>query len=156
MSDDNFPATGRIAAVDYGTVRIGVAICDPSRTLASPLENYTRRTPALDGQFFKRLTLEERILGYVVGLPVHTSGRESEKSREARAFGAWLAEITERPVTFHDERYSSSFAADAMADAGFTNKRKKARLDMLAAQQILAAYLERGAGGREDELGDIS
>ncbi len=145
-----FPSVGRIAAIDYGTVRIGVAITDPAQSLASPLENYTRRTEALDAAWFLRLTAEERIAGFVVGLPVHGSGSESAKSLEARRFGAWLSNITARPVCFHDERYSSALAEQILGEAGLTKKRRQQRLDKLAAQFILTTYLEAKAAGNLD------
>jgi putative Holliday junction resolvase len=144
---DEFPTTGRIAAIDFGTVRIGVAITDPSQTLASPLENYTRRTDALDAAWFVALTKEERIAGYVVGLPVHVSGEDSAKSLEARDFGSWLTKVTERPIRYYDERYSSALAEQHLGEAGLTKKRRKERLDKLAAQMILTAYLEAKAAG---------
>jgi len=145
-----FPAVGRVAAIDYGTVRIGVAITDPSRTIASPLENYTRRTEALDAAWFARLAEEERIAGFIVGLPVFGSGEESPKSLEARAFGAWLAKVASRPVAFYDERYSSAMAEQVLGEAKLTKKRRKERLDKLAAQMILTAWLEAQAAGNQD------
>ena len=150
MEFETFPSSGRVAAIDYGTVRIGVAITDPSRTIASPLENYTRRSEALDAAWFERLTEEERIAGFVVGLPVFASGDESPKSHEARTFGAWLAQVTGRPVTFHDERYSSALAEQLLGEAQLTKKRRKERLDKLAAQLILTAWLEAQAAGNHD------
>ncbi len=77
---------------------------DPDRTMASPLEIYTRRNPQLDANYFQRLAKEQRIVLWVVGLPVHLDGRESRKSKEARRFGQWLTEITALPVEFFDER----------------------------------------------------
>lgn len=136
------PTTGRVAAVDYGTVRIGVAITDPNRTFASPLENYTRRSPAKDAQFFVMLAQEERIALWVVGLPVHLSGHDSQKSHEARAFGKWLATTTKVPVVYYDERFTTAIARDLLGEAGLTRKRTKQRLDKLAAQVLLTAYLE--------------
>ena len=56
----SIPEKGRIAAVDYGTVRIGVAITDPERILCSPLENYNRRSPSKDAQYFRELAELER------------------------------------------------------------------------------------------------
>jgi putative Holliday junction resolvase len=147
---DSFPTTGRVAGVDFGTVRIGVAITDPGRTIASPLANYTRRTEALDAAWFAALANEERIAGFIVGLPVFASGEESRKSREARVFGAWLAEITQRPVAFHDERYSSALAEQLLGEARMTKKRRRERLDKLAAQMILTAWLEARAAGNEE------
>lgn len=141
MSDD-LPRTGRLAAIDYGTVRLGVAITDPDQRLASPLENYTRQGLAADTDWIKRLAVGERIAGFVVGLPVHGSGEESQKSREARQFAAWLAKETNLPVRLFDERYTTAHAEAALLDAGLTKKRRKERLDKLAAQILLAAYLE--------------
>lgn len=149
MSDSSDPP-GRIAAVDYGTVRIGVALSNASRTLASPYENYTRRTPDLDAEYFRKLVRNESIVLFVVGLPVHTSGRESQKSIEAQTFGRWLTETTGIAVEYFDERFTSAFAEQMLQEAGLTKKRRKERLDKLAAQILLTAYLEsptRGAAG---------
>jgi putative Holliday junction resolvase len=153
MSDE-LPATGRLAAVDFGTVRIGLAICDPDRTLASPYENYTRRGPEKDKQYFQQLAEEERIVGFVVGLPVHSSGDESASSLAAREFGKWLTEITGRPVRYFDERYTSAQAEQMLGEVGYTKKQRKRRLDMLAAQIILASYLESTSGGQAAPLDD--
>lgn len=138
-----FPREGRLAGIDYGTVRVGVAICDPSQIIASPYENYAREDNQRDAAYFRALVEEESIVGFVVGLPIHLSGDESEKSIEARAYGKWLTETTGLPVTFNDERYSSVDAEDHMMAANLTKKKRKARIDMLAAQMILRSFLER-------------
>jgi putative Holliday junction resolvase len=139
---DSLPRQGRLAGIDFGTVRIGVAITDPDQRLASPLENYTRRDLAADAVWVKRLAESERIAGFVVGLPVHTTGEESQKSAEARRFGAWLAELTQLPVRYFDERFTTANAEALLLDAGLTKKQRKERLDKLAAQILLAAYLD--------------
>jgi putative Holliday junction resolvase len=139
--------TGRIAAIDYGTVRVGVALSNNSRTLASPHEIYHRRTRELDAEYFVRLAKEEDVSRFVVGLPVHGHGAESQKSREARNFGKWLAELTGKPVDYFDERYTTAFARQLLQEAGLTPKRRKERLDKLAAQILLTAYLESPARG---------
>jgi putative Holliday junction resolvase len=136
---------GRVAGIDYGTVRIGIAISDPMRKIASPMENYTRRNPELDAQRFKRLAEEEKIVLFVVGLPVFLDGRESPKSAEARQFGQWLIEVTGVPVVYFDERFTSVEAENLLIDADMTKKRRKKRLDMLAAQIMLSAFLESNA-----------
>ena len=97
----------RIAGIDYGTVRIGIALADTEVGIAGPFENYTRRTPALDAEYFATLAKEERIGRFVVGLPVHLHGGESQKSTEARAFGEWLGEVTGVPVEYFDERFTT-------------------------------------------------
>jgi len=140
---------GRVAGIDYGTVRLGIALSDPGRTLASPYENYTRRGPKQDAQRLARLVAEEDVVLFVVGLPVHLDGRESEKSAEARAFGRWLTEATGVPVTFFDERFTTAEAEQALLGAELTRRRRKARRDMLAAQILLSAYLESGGHASE-------
>jgi putative Holliday junction resolvase len=143
------PSPGRVAGIDYGRSRIGIAISDPDRSLASPLENYTRRGPEADARRFRQLIEEERVVLFVVGLPVHLDGRESELSHEARRFGQWLSEVTRVPVEFFDERFSTSEAHELLKEAAVTHKRRKGKLDMLAAQVMLSAYLESQSKGQK-------
>jgi putative Holliday junction resolvase len=117
--------------------------------MASPLEIYTRRNPRLDAQYFQELAKEQRLTLWVVGLPVHLDGRESRKSQEARRFGQWLAEITALPVDFFDERFSSAQAEELLLAAELTSKKRKQRLDKLAAQIMLSGYLESQTKGRQ-------
>ncbi len=140
---------GRVAGIDFGTVRIGIAISDSRRQIASPYENYTRRGPKQDAQRFQRLVDEEAVCLFVVGLPVHLDGRESGKSLEARRFGQWLSETTGVPVQFFDERFTSHQAEEVLLAAQMTKKRRKQRLDMLAAQIMLSAFLESATGSSE-------
>lgn len=135
--------------IDYGTVRIGIASADLEVGIASPVENYTRRGPEADAQRFRRLVEEEAVTRFVVGLPVHLSGDESQKSFEARQFGNWLHETTGVAVDYFDERFTSAEAERHLEQANLTKKKRKARLDMLAAQIMLSAYLE--AGGESNE-----
>ncbi|MBN2218003.1 MAG: Holliday junction resolvase RuvX [Pirellulales bacterium] len=133
---------GRVAGIDYGEARIGVAISDAERQFASPLANYSRRGGEQDAQWFRRLVEEHEITMFVVGLPLHMDGRESEKSLEARRFAAWLAETTGTPVELFDERLTSHEAEQLLIDAEMPPKKRKQKLDMLAAQIILKGYLE--------------
>ena len=137
-----FPTVGRLAGIDYGTVRIGIAVTDPDQRFSSPLGVYERRKLDDDQQFFLRLVREESIAAFVIGLPVFASGEESAKSRETRQFGKWLHEVTQRPVRYHDERYTSVEAEQILGHGKLTSKRRKARRDMLAAQIMLGAFLE--------------
>jgi putative Holliday junction resolvase len=143
----------RIAGIDFGTVRIGVATADTEVGIAGPYENYTRRTPALDGEYFAALAKEERIERFVVGLPVHLHGGESQKSTEARAFGKWLHEVTGVPVEFFDERFTTAEADELLGAAKLTKKQRQARRDQLAAQIMLTAYLESGGKSNESQAG---
>lgn len=141
--------TGRIVGVDHGSVRVGLALCDSDRRLASPLETYTRRTPELDAAYFLRLAREQNVSAFVIGLPVYLSGDESPQSAICRRFGAWLGELTGLPVAYWDERFTSAAADDFLWDAGLSPKKRKDRRDRVAATLILGSYLDAGcpAGG---------
>ncbi|MFN9367663.1 MAG: Holliday junction resolvase RuvX [Planctomycetia bacterium] len=134
---------GRVAGVDYGRRRIGIAVCDVARILASPLcVHLTTGDRTADATFFRRLAAAESLVGFVVGLPVHADGTDSAMSVEVERFAAWLSRTTDRPVAFHDERYSSREAAGLLAGVGLTRGRKKERADAVAAQVVLASWLE--------------
>lgn len=135
---------GVLLGVDYGTVRIGLAVCDPDRRIASPLDTYTRRSEAADAAYFARVAVEYRAVGLVVGLPLHAGGKESDSSRAARAFGAWLASVTRLPVVFWDERHTTWLAEKALLQARLSHQKRRARRDRLAAHFILQSYLDAG------------
>lgn len=140
--------SGRVAGIDYGRRRIGIAICDASRLLASPLcVRQTTGDAAADARFFRDLVAVEDLVGFVVGLPVHADGSASAMSQEVERFGGWLARMTGLPVEFHDERYTSREAAGLLSGIGLTRGRKKERADAVAAQLVLAAWLEMQAQG---------
>ena len=141
-----------IAGIDYGTVRIGIAMADTELAIASPYENYNRRSPALDAEYFCALAKNERIGRFVVGLPVHLHGGESQKSAEARAFGAWLQQQTGVPIEYFDERFTTSEADAILNSVKLTKKKRQARRDQLAAQIMLTAYLESGGRGQDSPL----
>ncbi len=135
---------GRILGLDFGTKRIGAAISDPRRQIASPLEVYQRRDSRQDQSHYRKLVEEESVSHIVVGLPLHTGGGEGDLAVLARRFGAWMAEITGLSVSFYDERYTTHDAEQTLRDAGKNLKDRKALRDMLAAQILLANYLEAG------------
>lgn len=143
--DDQLPGRGRLLGIDYGTVRVGVAVSDMLQTLASPLVNYQRVSRAADEQFFRRQAAENEVVGVVVGLPLHMNGDESEKSLEARRYGKWLQTVTGVPVTWQDERLSSAQADGLLHAANMTARQRQSRLDKLAAQIILQTWLDRRA-----------
>lgn len=137
-------ARTRLLGVDYGTVRIGLAISDAGRVIASPWQTYERRGAEQDARFFRTLVDQEEIGGLVVGLPVHLSGQEGQKAAEARQFGAWLGQATGLPVAFWDEALTTVQAESALWDAGLSHKRRRQRRDRVAAQIMLQAYLDAG------------
>jgi putative pre-16S rRNA nuclease len=136
------PAEGRLLGLDYGHVRVGIAVSTPEQNIASPLENYTRGSDDADADFLRHIVDEYRIAGIVVGLPVHMSGDESESSRRAREFGAWVGRVTGLPVAYWDERFTSSMAEAHLMSAQLTKKQRAARRDKLAATFLLQSYLD--------------
>ena len=137
-----FPESGRLAAVDYGTVRIGIAVCDPDRILASPVEVYQVRDEACDARYFKTLAAQERLAGFVVGLLIHCDGGESQKSKECREFARWLSDQTQLPVRLFDERFSTAAAKERLAAGRLSRQKKKKQLDAVAALVLLESFLE--------------
>jgi putative Holliday junction resolvase len=139
---DLLPTEGRLAGVDFGTVRIGLATCDPSQTWSTPLETYTRKGTEQDAHFFRSLVRAEDIVGWVLGLPIHCDGAESKKSAEVRQFASWLSEVTGVGVAFFDERFTTAEARNLLRNTGLSSKKKKDRLDGMAAHLILVHYLD--------------
>jgi putative Holliday junction resolvase len=139
----------RIAGIDYGTKRIGIAMADKSVGIAGPFQTYSRVSESADATYFRNLAERESIDRFVVGLPVHLDGRESQKSAEARQFGKWLHELTSIPVEYFDERFTTSEAEAILEFGDLTKKKRQARRDQLAAQIMLTAYLEAGAKGED-------
>lgn len=137
-----WPQAGRLAGIDFGTVRIGVSLCDPSRTWTGPLETFERKATAIEVKHFQKLTRENQIAGWVLGLPLHCDGRDSAKAREVRQFAKWLITTTDRPVRFIDERYTTALATRMLRDLDLTHKQRKKQLDKIAAHIILDAYLQ--------------
>lgn len=137
-----FPLQGSLLGIDYGTKRLGFAVCNSDQTIASPVENYTRSSKDQDSRALKRVVTDYRVVGLIVGLPVHMSGAEGGKAHEARMFGAWASEVTGLPLRFADERFTSQIAEGRLFAANLSDKKRKARMDMLAAQAILQGYLD--------------
>jgi putative holliday junction resolvase len=137
---------GRILGIDYGERRIGVAVSDPTGTIASPVGALTRRAgkrpPWAE---LERLVREHEIEQIVVGLPLNLAGDESDWCREVRAFGERLAARTGLAVHWVDERMSSVEAERAVRSSGLRRgqREEKERVDAAAAAIILRSYLER-------------
>lgn len=136
------PFNGALFGIDFGTKRIGVAISNPEQTMSMPLENYTLQKPELDAAWLRQLARGYGVRGLVIGLPVHMSGDEGAKAKQAREFGKWAAEVTGLPVAWWDERYSSSVADMRLDQSGASRKQRRGRRDQLAAQVILQSFLD--------------
>lgn len=135
----------RILGIDYGERRVGLALSDPTATIASPLPTLTRRrgkrAPVAP---IARLAEENQVAELVVGLPLTPEGDESDWTREVRAFGDALAERAGLPIAYQDERMTSVRAERAIRSMGLSRQQReeKERVDAAAAVLILQAYLD--------------
>lgn len=137
---------GRIIGIDYGERRVGIAISDPTATIAQPLTVLTRRAgkrPPV--QAIADLITEHGVEHIVVGLPLTLAGDDSDWTREVRAFGEKLAERAGTGVSFADERMTSVIAERAVRSLGLkrSEREQKGRVDSAAAVIILQSHLDR-------------
>lgn len=142
LPQTGLPMAGRLAGIDYGTARIGIAACDYTQQFVNPMLTYNRRNERLDALYFSNLCKQEQIVGWVIGLPIHCDGNESQKSVEVRQFANWLSNLTSLPHLYYDERFSSREARTLMHDTGWSPKQKKKNVDRLAAYIILSHFLD--------------
>jgi putative Holliday junction resolvase len=143
------PRRGRLLGLDYGTRRVGLAISDEEQRLAVPLETYSRRKPDDDARHLVAVVGDYRIVGLVIGLPLHMGGEEGQKAGEARRFGAWAGGAAGLPFAFWDERLSTAQADEHLAAANLRPNKRKLLRDKIAAQIMLQSYLEsRGQSSR--------
>lgn len=129
----------RVLAIDYGTARCGVAVSDPSGTLARPLESVPPEPTAI-----VRLVGEQEAERVVVGLPVSLSGEEGEQARLSRAFAAEVGDLLDVPVETYDERLTTKMAAET------ARRGARADEDSLAAAHLLESYLMSVTGQGSD------
>jgi putative Holliday junction resolvase len=134
----------RVLAVDLGERRIGLALSDPSGTLASPLRTIeVSGDPERDRLAVVDAAREAEAQVIVVGLPRSLSGREGPAARRARAEASALAEVAGGiRVELHDERFTTREADRALAAAGKRGRERRARVDAAAAAIILQSYLD--------------
>jgi len=128
---------GRLLALDLGKARHGVAVCDETNTLVTPLAVVLRHdTRAADFAEMQALVNRERVMGVLVGLPVQESGQAEGQARWVLRYGRRLAGTLTVPVAFWDESLSSHDAAVLVRSRG------RESLDAVAAALILQDFLE--------------
>ena len=136
----------RYLAIDYGTRRTGLAICDAGETIASPLAVIEGREKLLTN--ISRIVQAEGVQAIVLGLPLNMDGSQGPQSKLVLAFADKLRAHLPIPIYLHDERLSSFGAEEKLAPANLTRGKQRKRLDAVAAAEILEAFLEqkRSAG----------
>lgn len=137
------PSRGRRLAIDWGERRIGLAVSDPSGTVASPVGAIVRRAgkrPPIAELVRRAEALEAR--EFVVGLPLDESGGETPRTTEVRRIAAELERRTGLPVALVDERYTTAIALRAVREMGGDPRERKGDVDALAAAVLLRHALD--------------
>jgi len=137
------PTTGRLLAVDWGDVRIGLALSDETQVLASPLETLVRRRgKRFPMPRFLELIARHAPVGLVVGLPLTPEGEEGASAVAARELAGALGRRTALPVALWDERMSTARALAAVREQGGSTRGRREDVDALAASVVLQHFLE--------------
>src|SRR3979411_2616928 len=133
-------------AIDWGERRIGLALSDPTGTIASPagvIERRAGKRAPVAGGVGRVVSLEAR--GIVMGLPLDGEGEETVRSTECRRVAAELARRTALPVSLLDERFTTAAALRAVRDMGGSTRGRKGDVDALAATVLLQQALRMQA-----------
>ncbi len=144
------PERGALIGLDLGTKTVGVAVSDPDRRIAAPVETIARKRFHLDAERVLELAAERRAVGIVLGLPINMDGTEGPRAQSTRAFARNLARLTELPIALWDERLSTAAVERALIAADASRAKRKAVIDQHAAAYILQGALDRLAHDRAD------
>lgn len=129
---------GRLLAIDYGERRVGLALSDPTRTIATPLGHILRRSgkrPPV-AELVRRIS-EHEATGVIIGLPLDDQGDDTPRAQEVRRIAAELERRTGMAVSLVDERYTTAAALRAVRDMGGSTRGRKGDVDALAAAVLL-------------------
>ncbi len=136
---------GRIVAIDYGTKRVGLAVTDPLKIIASALETVHAKDVLT---YLKNYCAKEAVDAFVVGMPTRLDGSDTNNTSHVKGFVGQLKKLfPEHPIHLHDERFTSSMALQAMIMSGSTKKdrREKGNIDKVSATIILQSFMEQQA-----------
>ena len=132
----------RVMALDYGDVRIGIALSDITRFIASGLENYNRVNLEKDCTHIAELVSNNNVKVIVLGLPLNMDGSSGVRVEKTREFADELKKYTDAKIEFLDERLTSVSAEKILISADVSRKKRKQVLDKLSATIILQDYLD--------------
>ncbi len=135
----------RYLCIDYGQKRTGLAICDAGEMIASPLKVLTVAQSELIAGIADIIN-REKVEAVVLGLPLNMDGTAGHQVKRVKKFAAQMKECIDIPIHFQDERLSSFDAEGKLAGTELTRKKKKKRLDAIAAASILQSFLDAKQG----------
>lgn len=137
---------GRLAALDVGDKRIGVALSDPLGIVAQPIGVVERRSQKADSAAIVALLDARPVDKVIVGLPLSMNGSEGEQADKVRHFAAFFAAHTGLEVVFQDERMTTVQGERMLIESGMRRERRRQVRDTVAATIILQAYLDSMPG----------
>lgn len=134
---------GRVLALDVGARRVGVAVSDPTGTVASPLATIERATPDEDARALARLAREHGATTVVVGLPVGLAGREGPAAGAVRAYAEELrGRLPGLRFELADERLTTVIAERVLVEGGVRRRPRRGLVDQVAASLVLQSWLD--------------
>ena len=135
--------SGKILAVDFGDVRTGLAVSDPSRLLASGIGYISPGGIDKTAEEVSRIALEQKVSAVIVGLPVNMDGSEGGRASRCKKFASFVREQSGLPVATFDERMTTMTASRYLNETNTRGKKRKTVIDTLSAQIILQNCLDR-------------
>jgi putative Holliday junction resolvase len=145
------PPAGALIGLDPGEKRIGVAVSDPTRLIASSLDTVARSKFAADADAILKLYDARRCVGFVLGLPLNMDGSSGPSAQSARAFARNLLALRDAPMLLWDERLSTSAVTRTLIEADASRRRRGEVVDKMAAGYMLQGALDalQGRAARE-------
>ena len=132
---------GRILGIDYGDSRIGLALSDPEKIIASPYKTVNSKNKQKLIDVFNSIIKEKNIEFLVIGFPISLKGRETLQTKKVKVFGEFLKKFN-KPIFFQDERFSSITAEKSLISENIKTGHNKDKIDKRAAAIILQQYLD--------------
>lgn len=139
----SIPEGARIIALDYGGVKMGIAISDTTHTVANPHSVYKRRNMNKDLGHLNALMVDQEVALVVLGLPIHMDGTEGESCELVRHFAKKLVKKADIPLLLMDERLTTAEVSRILRETSMTRKKREAIDDKLAATILLQHVLNQ-------------
>lgn len=135
----------RAMGIDYGEVRIGIALSDEMKILATPYETYNQKNKTTDEtiEYFMNIINEKKVDEIVIGLPLNMKGEEQDIAIKTREFALALSNVSKLNPIFIDERLTSVLVNRIMNETNMSWQDRKKVIDKMSAAAILQTYLER-------------
>ncbi len=136
-------ANSKIAALDIGQKKIGIALSNLELMLAIPHSIYARNNLKKDLEFFEKFIIENNIVGIIIGLPLSIDGSSSEQAKKINEFATKLSVRLQIAIFFEDESYTTIIANDMLAAIGLKRKKRNGIDDKISAMLILDAFIKK-------------